>query len=426
MKLEKLRVRNFRNWSSGEFNPSEGLNFIFGSNGQGKTSLLEAVGLLSSLKSFRTHRLEELIQRGSDEAEIEALLVRSNQLSPGESSDYRWECRVKVVLQRDSSTGRCRKVAFINGKPYKSAMGYLSQRYGEVGLGFHSVVFNPSDHDLVRGEPAYRRAVIDRIVAAENLDHLQNVQRFQKVLDQRNALFKSESPIDFRVLDGFTEPLVELGSRVTQARWAWFESASELIRSVAKTIAPSQQDVGVSYSSKWAPHDGKKISNFNELAIRHFTGQCKTPSLELFKHTFAENLAQYRALELRNRTTLVGPHRDDWHFTLGEQSLQAHGSQGEVRSALLAFKIAEVNRFQLNCGHAPLFLLDDFSSELDEQRRNFLLGFLESSQLQVFVTTTDQSVSAGKRFEVSEGSCRELGRLVPDRNKFESKIEGME
>jgi DNA replication and repair protein RecF len=299
-------------------------------------------------------------------------------------------------------------VAFINGKPYKSAMGFLSQRYGEVGLGFHSVVFNPSDHDLVRGDPAFRRAAIDRVVAAEKLEHLENIQRYQKVLDQRNALLRSENLIDLRVLDGFTSPLVDLGSKVIQARWQWFESAAETVQGVARTIAPGQQDVGVSYSSKWAPVEDKNISNFNKLTVRHFTGQCKTPSIELFKQAFIENLARFRALELRSRATLVGPHRDDWQFTLGGESLQAQGSQGEVRAALLAFKIAEASRFQMNSGHAPLFLLDDFSSELDEQRRNYLLGFLESSQFQVFVTTTDERVSAGKRFEVTEGACKEF------------------
>ena len=107
---------------------------------------------------------------------------------------------------------------------------------------------------------------------------------------------------------------------------------------------------------------------------------------------------------------MIGPHRDDWQFTLRGNSLSNHGSQGEIRSVLLALKLSEVEQFRETCGHLPLFLLDDFSSELDELRRSYLLNFLESSGLQVFITTTDPKISGGRTFEIANGLCTERVR----------------
>ena len=99
----------------------------------------------------------------------------------------------------------------------------------------------------------------------------------------------------------------------------------------------------------------------------------------------------------------MGPHRDDWVLFLEGQNLKVQGSQGEVRSALLALKLAEIDYFRRRTGHRPLLLLDDFSSELDRERRRFLLDFLESTDLQVFVTTTEETALVGSRYWMSKG-----------------------
>ena len=408
MKLEQLRFRNLRNWKELSFSPGPGINFIFGSNGQGKTSILEGLGILSSFKSFKTNRSEELVNHHERSAEIEATLV-SGDSGNIPNGNFRWDTKIKVVFDHPDLASRLKKTAFINGKPFKSALSYLSQRYGNSSLGFHAVVFNPADHDLIRGEPAYRRNCLDRIIAAENLEHLKEVQKYLKFLEQRNALLKSDQPFDSLLLDGFTQALLDHGSRIALTRLIWLRNVAPLVQEVLQHIAPSQLPVDLQYGSKWVPGIKEKTIDFNGLNRFHFSGQYSLPSLEVLRNAFAEKLDQTRSMELRSQTTLVGPHRDDWGFDLGGQFLQTCGSQGEIRSVLLALKLSEVRSFKEKSGIAPVFLLDDFSSELDENRRIYLLDFLRSSELQVFVTTTDRNLAAGRRFEVNAGQLVDLG-----------------
>jgi DNA replication and repair protein RecF len=402
MKLERLRLRNFRNWRDLDLVPGPGINFIFGTNGQGKTSVLESLGVLSGLKSFKTNNADELITHNERLAEIDAVLSATGLIGSSDEN-FDWRTDLKVSLSLEAGAPRAKKTAFINGKPFKSALSFVSQRFGNAKLGFHAVIFNPSDHDLVRGDPSYRRQALDRILAAEGLDHLKDLQAYQKLLEQRNALLKSDQPVETMLLDGFSDALVTTGAKITLRRLEWLKNTAPLVRDVLRSIAPSQIPVDLHYSSKWAFCDPKKITNINNLNHFHFAGQQDLPSLEDLRKAFAETLRHSRPVELRTQTTLVGPHRDDWGFDLGEQFLQTRGSQGEVRSVLLAFKLSEVRSFKEKNGLAPVFLLDDFSSELDDNRRTFLLEFLRSSDLQVFITTTDRRLAAGKCFEVESG-----------------------
>jgi recombinational DNA repair ATPase RecF len=202
--------------------------------------------------------------------------------------------------------------------------------------------------------------------------------------------------------------MVEFGSKVAWRRLDWFSKALPRIKKALEQIAPQQAEVDLQIRTKWMDFFEGKDNKFNNLNPIHFARQGTTPSIELLEHQFDEQLSKFRRVELQSRSALVGPHRDDWQFTLAGQPLSKHGSQGEVRSVLLALKISEVSLFNETRGHLPLFLLDDFSSELDEARRKFLLGFLESSGLQVFVTTTDANISTGRRFEIADGICREF------------------
>jgi len=149
----------------------------------------------------------------------------------------------------------------------------------------------------------------------------------------------------------------------------------------------------------------------NDLNSGHFAGQDPRPSVEILEQSFWTRLNALEEAELRTRSSLVGPHRDDWAFFLGDHVLKGHGSQGEVRSALLALKLSEIELFRERTGHRPLLLLDDFSSELDRERRSFLLRFLSETDLQVFITTTEDAVAwvkpIGKRFQVSNGLLAE-------------------
>lgn len=399
MKVAKLSLRNFRNVSDCTFEPDPHLNFLVGDNGQGKTSILEALSYLATLRSFRGAKNDEVVTWGETQSFVG--LTLTDQGEPGSDPEHPWKTELKVSFVREGE--RAAKVAFINGKPFRSSTAYLSQRFGNFELGFHTIVFNPSDHDLVRGEPALRRAYLDRVLAAEDLEYLKALQRFQKTLDQRNALLRADHPPSRDVLAGFTEPLVSAGAFLVHRRLSWLERVNPRLDDVARQIAPKQGRLQAFYLSKWMV----KIEGFSSqnggLNPQHFAGLPPLPSLELLEQTFRTQLLAHEAAELRAGTTLVGPHRDDWAFSLGNQMLKGHGSQGEVRSALLALKLSEIAMFRERTGHRPLLLLDDFSSELDRERRSFLLRFLTETDLQVFITTTEDSSYVGKRYLVHGG-----------------------
>lgn len=418
MKVESLILRDFRNVHEATLIPDPHLNFLVGNNGQGKTSFLEALGFLATLRSFRGSRTPEVIRHGCTQAEIACKISPEAEI---DTSDWKADLKVSFTLQRQQQEGgrkKATKLAFINGKAVKSSTQYLSQRFGSFEIGFHTIVFNPSDHELVRGEPALRRSFLDSVLVAEDVEYLDILQKYQRVLEQRNALFKSSdspSPSVIALLAGFTEPLVQYGAWIAYRRLEWVKRLSESLNNTVHRIAPQQPFLRLVYVSNWAP----EIPNFcirnNNLEGVHFTGQGALPSLEIIEQAFWKRLSQLEAAEWRQRSSLVGPHRDDWAFFQGDQVLKGHGSQGEIRSALLALKLVELDLFRKKTSHRPLFLLDDFSSELDEERRTFLLQFLSETDLQVFVTTTDQSLGIAdtkpkvswKRFSVESGTLRE-------------------
>ena len=381
-----------------------------GANGQGKTSFLEALGFLATLRSFRGSKAHEVVRWGTEASDVHCALVSDGSPEDGSSP---WKTDLKLSFFKPEPTQqKAAKVAFINGKAYKSSTSYLCQRFGHFELGFHAVVFNPSDHDLVRSEPSVRRSYLDRTIAAEDVEYLKALSKYQRLLEQRNAVLKSDSPVSRDVLLGFTEPLAQYAALLTYKRLEWLQRLSEGLNDTVHRIAPHQPDLRLVYLSNWAPPiEGFCIPN-NDLGSVHFSGHGPLPSLEILEQDFWKKLSVLETAEWRAGHTLVGPHRDDWSFFLGNQVLKGHGSQGEVRSALLALKLCEIGLFRKTTGHRPLFLLDDFSSELDRERRSFLLKFLSESDLQVFVSTTEDSFGvgqnlSGRRFWVSNGKLND-------------------
>lgn len=394
MKVKEVRLKNFRNIQSLALSPSEHLNFIIGENGQGKTSILEGLSFLSTLRSFRGGKNDDIIKDNESWAEVSCTL----EAAPG------WGHELKVTFAVTSgSTGRVAKTAFIDRKPIKSSTQYLSSRFGQVEMGFHSIVFNPSDHDLIRGEPAIRRAYLDRSLSAEDPDYLKTLSRYQKTLEQRNALLKNEARPRSDVLDGFSENLIGLGAHIARARVEWLIRLREKLDPTLRKTVPSALPLRAFYISSWIKkNDGISITStdFDPLL---FPLQTPLPSLEFFEAEFREALQNQRDAEWRAGVTLTGPHRDDLALFYGNQPLRGHGSQGETRSALITLKLCEIELFRLRTGHRPILLLDDFSSELDQGRREFLLRYLSETDLQVFVTSTEEPLHAGKVFRVKQG-----------------------
>jgi DNA replication and repair protein RecF len=393
MKISEVRLKNFRNVESLAFNPHEGLNFLIGENGQGKTSILEGMGFLSTLRSFRGAKGDEVIRHGESWAEAACWV----DIPQGKN---------ELKISFAERNGRVSKTAFIDGKPIRSSTQYLSARFGQFEIGFHSIVFNPSDHDLVRGEPALRRAYLDRTIAAEDSAYLQLLSRYQKALEQRNALLKGEVRPSPALLSGFTETLIETGAQIARFRVEWLSRLQKELDPRLKKIVPGALPLRAFYVSNWVTkNEGISISS-GRFDPSQFALQTPLPSLEFFQAEFRGALEAQGDSEWRAGLTLVGPHRDDLALFYGQKPLRGHGSQGETRSALITLKLCEIDLFRNKTGHRPVLLLDDFSSELDRGRREFLLRYLSETDLQVFVTSTEAPPFDGRIFVVSDGSVK--------------------
>jgi DNA replication and repair protein RecF len=367
LKLQNLSIRNIRNIEEVNIPCGVGIHFIHGWNGQGKTSILEAIYLLSNLRSFRDSDVSALLKHQEQFG-----CVRGDfEITPG----TRAELKIELVQGK----ARFEKRAYINQKLARSAVDYFGLKLNHSPIQFHAINLNPASADLIRGEPGFRRTYLNQTVSSENPGYLEVLRHYQKSLDQKNALLKQEERIDEALLSILNENLAISGARIIQGRLEFLKKVHSGLNEFLANIAPKQAGVHLAYKN------GETL---------YFTGHFELPALQNLVENLHQKLVEKKPLERLRKTSLVGPHRDDLLFKTGEArpgslDLVDVGSQGEIRSVLLALKLAELEGFEKSTGVQPVLLIDDFSSELDSARRSFLLKFLKDSKLQIFVTSTD-------------------------------------
>jgi DNA replication and repair protein RecF len=323
--------------------PSERFNVFVGDNGQGKTNLLEAIYAVAALRSFRTTRLADLVAFGQAEARLGARVVRDEMVR---------------VYELELAPG-ARRVR-LDGKPVRPVSKYFG--------GFNVVVFTPEDLALPRGSPGDRRRFLDRAVFNVRGDYLAVAQDYDKVLKQRNSVLRQAAEgaprtrID-ELLSVYDTQLARTGVEVALARARVVAELGPELASAFTAITHTTHQVSARYASEVA---GMTVA---ELAAR---------------------LGQERSRDLATGTTRVGPHRDDLAFELDGRDAGTFASQGQLRATMLAWKTAELALLERVHGDAPILLLDDVSSELDEARNAYLFEHLARRAGQCFITTTHE------------------------------------
>jgi len=359
MELQHLRIQNFRNLQHVEFAPSPRFNILHGANGQGKTNLLEAIYLLSAVKSFRNSRNADLITWDLSNASIEGCVDRAGQQ--------------RIARVDIASSG---KRVYLNG----SLVRQLSLFFGTL----NTIVFSADDLLIIKGRPGDRRQFLNRAVFSARPSYLADLQAYEHVLKQRNALLRN-SRQHSTLLEVYNEQLSELGALLVQRRVEFLIEFEPFFRRAFQSIfvgslSPLQDSLlstSLSYLVPWSPR-------------RHFefSLNLEAPSpAELQSQLF---LALERSVteDTRRGFTTVGPHRDDLLIQLGDRSARSFASQGQMRAIILALKIAQIQLVEHRHQHTPILLLDDVSSELDRSRNRFLFSFLDEHKGQVFITTT--------------------------------------
>lgn len=350
MQITNLRLRDFRNYTEIALTPHPGVNLFFGQNGSGKTNLLEAVHYCALGRSHRTGQDREVVRKGAEAGSCGVNILRR---------DGRGEIAIRLMPDE----GR-KKQVFIDRK--KAAR--LSELMGRV----RCVSFSPEDLMLVREGPAVRRRFIDMMLSQLSPAYFIALQQYQKALDQRNALLR-----DAKKTDAPQDTLLEL-----------FEQG---MADAAKLIIPMRRKF-IEEIAALAQEKYRAISGRDQEIFRMEYRACLDGEEEIGER-FAARLRQGRREDIFRATTGFGIHREDVGLTLSGREMKLFASQGQVRTAALAMKLAQLALYQQETGEPPILLLDDVMSELDMTRRTRLLE--EISGVQTFVTCTDESDLAG-------------------------------
>ncbi|MGE0867745.1 MAG: DNA replication/repair protein RecF [Kofleriaceae bacterium] len=342
MKLEALIVEGVRNLRPTTLEPRARFNVFVGDNGQGKTNLLESIYTVAALRSFRTSKLAELVAFGAERARLGARVIKDDLT------------RVYEV----ELAGGAKRVK-LDGK----AVRPLARYFGS----FNVVVFTPEDLALPRGAPAARRRFIDR--GAFNLDpsYLATASDYDKVVKTRTRVLRQVGQGSIGagqanpLLDVYDEQLAQLAVAMIGGRVRFLDAIQPELEAAFTSITRTGLAASVSYES------GLKGMSAADIVQR---------------------LRDGRARDLAAQSTLIGPHRDDLAFALDGHEAGSFASQGQLRAIMLAWKAAELATLSRIHGDLPILLLDDVSSELDEDRNRFLFEHLTTLAGQCFITTT--------------------------------------
>ncbi len=353
MRLERIALSNFRNYAQLELEPQPGLNVFIGANAQGKSNLLEAIAMLGVGKSFRIGRDADTIRDGEERAAIGGEVARDEERLRLACSIVRTQTGTKKSFSR-------------NGRnvPYAKFLGTLSV-----------VTFVPSDLQLVTGAPALRRAFLNTALSQHEREYYRSLARYQVALRQKNALLRAASEPDETLVETYESELVSSGAGLMIARRAFVAALDREASALHAQWSGGAERLELRYEPNVA---------FDEQSDEEIRG------------AIARRLRETRAMERARRMTVVGPHRDDVAFVLDQRPLAAFGSQGQQRTAVLAVKAAEYAVMRDRSGLAPLLLLDDLLSELDEHRAAAFLNGVCAYE-QAYVTATHRPVGLPAR-----------------------------
>ncbi len=380
MFLQRLSLRNFRNFcdETVEF-PEEGAALV-GDNGQGKTNLLEAVYYLEIFRSFRGARDEQLIRFGDGHFRLAGLLE-----GVGDAE------RVEVAAGY-SRDGRCKRVTVDGREPAR-----VAEAIGRVG----AIVFTASDVEIVAGGPGARRRFLDIILSLVEPGYLSALQRYRQVLAQRNGLLRNGASAP--EVAAWSAGLVEMGSDICEARARWVVERQASFARYCALISGGQR-TALRYSpSVPAPPDSQGRS---------------VPGGEEWRQAFWEEIGRQGERERRRGVTLVGPHRDDLEFWLADEpdtvALRSFGSAGQQRTAAVALRMVEAESLRAARGWRPIIMLDDVFAELDPPRAERVVSMLGAEDWGQVLVTSPKASEFGAigdslpRYRVVDGTVRRL------------------
>lgn len=350
MRLTRLRLSNFRNHIHTEIDCPEGIVFLAGENGAGKTSMLEAISLLCMTRSFVTSMDRTLVRTGTD-----GFLV---------AGEFAADAGARHLVEIELPAAKQRKTLLLDYAAVQSSAELIGQ--------FPLVTLSPQHRPLVADGPAERRTFIDIVLSQAHHAYLLDLIEYKRVLKHRNALLGDDELSIQRIRDliePWTESFAQLAVRISHKRWEFVKEFSPLFFESYRAIAHEMESPHVQYACSAGLDVMESADGVDALR---------------------KKLADAFALEVRRGTSMIGPHRDDLNITLNGRDVRAQASQGQVKTILVALKFAEWHYLKERLYETPILLLDDVFSELDAQRLASVLSHVDSIG-QTFITSVNES-----------------------------------
>lgn len=335
MYIEKIKLINFRNYEKLDLNLNKNINIIYGNNAQGKTNILESIFLCSFGKSFRTSKEKEMIKFNETNSIVEIHYQKKDR-----------DGKIKIEIGN-------RKQIYLNGIKIKK----LSELLGNINI----VIFTPDDINILKDGPANRRRFLDMMIGQLRPNYVYNLNMYLKTIEQRNNYLRQikEENKPEEMLEIWDEKLADYGEKIFNYRKEFIEKISKKINKIHGEITENKEELKIDY-----------ISNCED------------------KENYLKILKERRKLDIIKGFTTKGVHRDDFMIYINGKEVNIYGSQGQNRTVILSLKLSELNVVYEEIGEYPILLLDDFMSELDEERRKNFLNNIKDTQ--VILTGTEK------------------------------------
>ena len=356
MRIRELILRPFRNISAIRLNFAADYALIFGPNGRGKSNILEAISYLSIGKSARGAKDAQAVPHGKDFFDIQAICT-----------DERHDHQLRIFYDKKEG-----KKAFVDANPLPRVSDLLGV--------FRTVHFSPEDVSLALRVPAQRRRLLDILISQSRASYLRDLQRYNRVLTQRNHLLRTAKRsnrglVERQAMEPWDAQLVELGAEIRKYRLEALEKINAPFTRYYDRFSPADEEAEITYQG------------------------AKESGLEALRTELKEALERRRDQEAQMGHTLSGPHRDDLKFTLNGESAEIYASEGQLKTVLISWKLAEARYMEEQTGRQPVLLLDDVFSELDPGRVGELLDIINEFEQVIATTPQDPDARQKSSFE---------------------------
>jgi len=350
--FKKIKLKNYRNFSdlSIEFDPN--LNIFIGNNAQGKTNLLEGINFIVKGSSYRTKEDKEVINWNNKSAYLFGEVNKDDE-----------NIQVALALEKKSEN-------FYKNKLIKIIkINQNIQKKTALNKEFKGVVFSPEHLQIIKGAPSLRRKFLDEQISQIYPLYHRYLSEYYRILGHRNNILKKEinQKKKREQLIIWDPRLIERGSFLILTRIKFIKKINCLAHKFHQKITKEKENIILTYQSNILKNQEESISSINKK--------------------FKDKLEEYIEKEIEQRATLLGPHRDDFSVYINGFNVASYGSQGQQRTAILSLKLSELELIKEKEGVYPIFFLDDVMSELDEDRRHFLLGLIIDKKVQTFITS---------------------------------------